>query len=74
MTQFAVEVDNKGFRPCSRLNECLHHPKINIFMTLNGFPKFDLNIIVKLLKLYTTICLEVTLIPLVVEPNEGAQK
>jgi hypothetical protein len=55
------------------MNVCII-PRSIFFMTLNGFPKLDLNIIVKLVKLFKTISLEATLIPLVVKSNEGSQK
>ncbi len=42
-------------------------------MVLNGFPKFDLDILMRPMKLYKTF-LEVTLIPLVVESSERGWK
>jgi hypothetical protein len=49
-------------------------PRSIFFTTLNGFPKIDLNIVVKFVKLYKTISLEDTLIPLVMESSNRAWK
>jgi hypothetical protein len=49
-------------------------PRSNFPTTLNGFPKLDLDIVVKLVKLYKTISSEAMLIPLVMESSEGARK
>jgi hypothetical protein len=47
----------------------------SIFLTtLKGFPKLDLDILMKLVKLYKTISSKATLIPLVMESSEGARK
>jgi len=48
-------------------------PKSISFATLNGFPKLDLDIVMKLVKFYNTF-LETTLIPLVMESSEGGKK
>ncbi len=70
MTWFVVEVDDKGSRPHARLDEHLHHPKINLFY---GFEWLDLDIVVRPMKLYK-MSSKATLIPLVVESIEGGRK
>ncbi len=54
------------------MNTCLI-PKSISFATLNGFPKLDLDIVMKLVKFYKMF-LETTSIPLVMESNEGGKK
>jgi hypothetical protein len=49
-------------------------PRSIFLTTLNGFPKIDLNIVVKFVKLYKTISLEDMLIPLVMESSKRAGK
>jgi hypothetical protein len=38
LTWSAIEVDNKGSRPCTCLDEHLHHPKINISCGFEWLP------------------------------------
>jgi hypothetical protein len=52
------------------MNVCII-PRSIFFTTLNGFPKIDINIVVKFVKLYKTISLEDTLIPLVMDQANG---
>jgi hypothetical protein len=57
-------VHNQGSRPHTCLDNHLHHPNIYLFCgSLNSFPKLDLDIIVKLVKLYNRSS-KATLIPL----------
>jgi hypothetical protein len=69
MTWSIVEVDNKGFTGAPTLMNIYIIPRSISFMTLNGFPKLDFDIVMRLVKLYK-MSLEATLIPLVVESSE----
>ncbi len=67
-----VEVNNEGSNPLhSSMNTCI--PRSIFLAAFNGFPKLDLDIIVRLVKLYKTSS-EATLIPLVVESSKRGWK
>lgn len=68
-----VEVNNKGSNPPHSSMNTRIIPRSIFLAALNGFPKLDLDIIVRLVKLYKTSS-EATLIPLVVESNKRGWK
>jgi hypothetical protein len=68
-----LRVTTRALGPVHALMNVYIIPRSIYFTALNGFPKLDLDIVVRLVKLYK-MSSKATLVPLVMELSEGGWK